>query len=77
MMYPPDKNSHQQTVSLVGNVRYALSSSLQIAAGPAVTWIHSYKGENPYEPVFSIVNYTPDHANRLLPGARVALSVHF
>jgi hypothetical protein len=71
------KNANQQMLSLVGNFRYELFSAVQIAVGPSVVWMHSSKGEDLYKPVYSIVNQKIDNNNRLLIGARAALSVNF
>jgi hypothetical protein len=71
------KNTNQQMISLVGNIRYKLFSVVQIAVGPSAVWISSSKGEELYKPEYSIVNRKIDDRNRLFIGARAALSVNF
>jgi hypothetical protein len=69
------KNANQQMISLVGNFRYELFSAVQIAVGPSVVWMSS-EGEDLYKPIYSIVNRKIDNHNRLLIGARAALSIN-
>jgi len=79
---PVSNNAHQRFLSLVGNFRYQFLPHFQIAVGPSVTWEYankkySNKKGDLYDPIYSIVNQKIDDRNRLVVGARAALSVDF
>ena len=68
--------NQSQTTSLATNIRYNLSSKLQVAAGLSAVWLNYQFEPNMYKtPFFSILNTQLDAHNSLIVGARVALSV--
>lgn len=74
---PVGKNTQQQITSFAGNFRYTIWSNLQVALGPSVVWQHSSQGETLYDPIYSIFNHEINNKNRLLIGARAAVSCSF
>jgi hypothetical protein len=63
--------------SLVTNIRYSLAPTLQIAAGPSVTWMNCPKEGSLNDPFFSLMNEKIDDRNRMLFGLRASLSFGF
>lgn len=71
------KDYFHQFLSFTGNFRYNLCSHLQIAIGSSITWEHSDKEGKLFDPVYSIINHKINDKNRLVVGARAALSFDF
>lgn len=64
--------------SLDLNVRYRIVEGLQVAAGPNIGWVNNCNHTAIYEkPFFSFFNREVDANNRIIVGARVAISYSF
>lgn len=64
--------------NLAANVRYSISPRFQVATGISAVWINHQQGKNLYDPPFySIINHEINNRNRILMGARIALSYSF
>lgn len=71
-------NNNANTTIAATNVRYSINSKLQLAAGLSAVWLNYPQGENMYDPpFFSLVNHEINTRNRILAGARIALSFNF
>jgi len=71
------KNYSHRFLAFAGNFRYNLNSRFQVAAGPSLVWEHSGQSGKLFDPVYSIINNKIDDKNRLVIGARAALSFDF
>jgi hypothetical protein len=76
-MHPICINQQMQIHSLVANIRFKLSPNLQIAVGPSISHVSLDKDSNFYKPEYYFLNHKIDQKNRLVIGARAALSVNF
>jgi hypothetical protein len=74
---PFSRDNQMQIHSFAGNIRFKISSNLQIAAGPSISHIYLYNGNDLYKPEYNFVNHKINDKNRLVIGARAALSVNF
>ena len=71
-------NYHMQIQSLVGNISYKLSPHMQIAAGPSISHIYTENENNLYNPRYYFLNTSViNNRNRIVVGARAALSINF
>ena len=76
-MHPVSEESHIQIQSFAANIRIRLLPNLQIAAGPSISHVYMYNDNYSYKPEYYIINHKINHKNRLVIGARAALSVNF
>ena len=74
---PVSKNQLMQIQSFTANIRFNLLPHLQIAAGPSISHVYAEKDSYFYQPDYSFLNHKIDSKNRLVIGARAALSVNF
>ncbi len=73
-------NNSKMTTTLAANIRYSISSRFQVAAGLSAVWLNDMtkNEDNLYDPpFFALVNQKIDANNRILLGARVAVSFNF
>lgn len=74
----PLTSINNNVTNLAANIRYNMSSRFQVATGLSAVWINHQQGKNLYDPPFySIINHEINNRNRILMGARIALSYSF
>jgi len=71
-------SNRSRATTFAANFRYSINSKLQVAAGLSAAWLNYQQGQNAFEkPLFSFLNHEINDRNRILTGARIALSYNF
>jgi hypothetical protein len=74
----PLADFNNNVTSLATNIRYSLSPRIQLAVGLSAVWLNHGVDRNIYDPpFFAWMNREIDSRNRLLGGARLAVSYNF